>query len=49
MTDVERFVAAIQAERTAKGQQPTIQSEAVYRLLLAVLARQAEQQARNES
>jgi hypothetical protein len=30
-------IARIKAERAARGQQPTIQSEAVYRLLSAVL------------
>jgi hypothetical protein len=36
VTDAERFVERIRAERMAKGQQPLIQSEAVYRLLAAV-------------
>jgi hypothetical protein len=44
MTAAERFVERIQAERAARGQDPTIQSPAVYRLLDAVLARRADRE-----
>ena len=37
MSAVEQFVERVRAERAARGEEPTIESESVYRLLDAVV------------